>query len=53
VAAKLKISPELVGGDVDEGYGKVADAFRRNLDSGREAGATVAVYHAGRKAVDL
>jgi len=53
MAAKLKISPELVGGDVDEGYGKVADAFRRNLDSGREAGAAVAVYHNGRKVVDL
>src|SRR2546427_219788 len=53
MAAKLKISPELVGGDVDEGYGKVADAFRRNLDSGREAGAAVAAYHDGRKVVDL
>ena len=51
--AKLKISPELVGGDVEEGYGKVADAFRRNLESGREAGAAVAVYHDGRKVVDL
>jgi CubicO group peptidase (beta-lactamase class C family) len=40
-------------GDVDEGYGKVADAFRRNLDSGKEIGAAVAVYRDGRKVVDL
>jgi CubicO group peptidase (beta-lactamase class C family) len=53
MAAKLKISPDLVGGDADEGYGKVADAFRRNLNSGRELGAAVAVYHHGRKVVDL
>ncbi|MFG1930251.1 serine hydrolase domain-containing protein [Mycobacterium sp. NPDC048908] len=53
MAARLKISPELIGGDADEGYGKVADAFRRNLLSGREFGAVVAVYHEGRKVVDL
>jgi CubicO group peptidase (beta-lactamase class C family) len=43
----------LIGGDVDEGYGKVADAFRRNLDSGQEVGAACAVYRDGRKVVDL
>jgi CubicO group peptidase (beta-lactamase class C family) len=42
-----------VRGDVDEGYGKVADAFRRNLSSGKEIGAAVAVYRDGRKVVDL
>jgi CubicO group peptidase (beta-lactamase class C family) len=42
-----------MGGDVDEGYGKVADAFRRNLSSGKEIGAAVAVYRDGRKVVDL
>ncbi|WP_006245157.1 EstA family serine hydrolase [Mycolicibacterium tusciae] len=42
-----------MGGDVDEGYGKVADAFRRNLNSGREIGAAFAVYRDGRKVVDL
>ncbi|MDT5094757.1 MAG: hypothetical protein QOH60_4120 [Mycobacterium sp.] len=46
-------SPSLIGGDVDEGYGKVADAFRRNLDSGKEVGAAFAVYRDGRKVVDL
>ena len=33
--------------------GKVADAFRRNLGSGKEIGAAVAVYRDGRKVVDL
>jgi CubicO group peptidase (beta-lactamase class C family) len=42
-----------VGGDVDEGYGPVADAFRRNFDTGQEIGAAVAVYRDGRKVVDL
>src|SRR3978361_1740882 len=46
-------SASLIGGDVDEGYGKVADAFRRNLDSGKEVGAAFAVYRDGRKVVDL
>jgi hypothetical protein len=41
MAQKVKVSS--VGGDVDEGYGKVADAFRRNLDSGQEVGAAFAV----------
>lgn len=47
------MSPELVNGDVDEGYGKVADAFRRNLTSGQEVGAAFAVYREGRKVVDV
>lgn len=42
-----------MGGDADEGYGKVVDAFRRNLSSGKEIGAAVAVYRDGRKVVDL
>jgi Beta-lactamase len=37
----------------DEGYGKVAEAFRRNVVSGREIGAAVAVYRDGRAVVDL
>ena len=40
-------------GDVDDGYGKIADVFRRNLSSGKEIGAAVAVYRDGRKVVDL
>lgn len=27
----FKVSPDLIGGDVDEGYGKLADAFRRTM----------------------
>jgi len=33
---------ELVHGDVDEGYGAVADAFGRNLDTRKEIGAACA-----------
>ena len=40
---KVTVSPDLVGRDVDEGYGKVADAFRANFVSGREVGAAIAV----------
>ena len=50
---KVKVSPDLIAGDVDEGYGKVADVFRRNLTSGQEVGAAVAVYRDGVKVVDL
>jgi CubicO group peptidase (beta-lactamase class C family) len=50
---KVTVSPELIGGNVDEGYGKVADAFRANFAAGREVGAAVAVYRNGTKVVDL
>ncbi len=50
---RVKVSPELVAGDVDEGYGKLADVFRRNMTSGQEIGAAVAVYRDGKKVVDL
>src|SRR6478736_2075363 len=53
MAQKTRDSSGLMGGDVDEGYGKVADAFRLNLSSGTEVGAAVAVYREGRKVVDL
>ena len=53
MAPKVKVSPDLMSGDVDEGYGKVADVFRRNLRSGQEVGAAFAVYRDGRKVVDL
>lgn len=42
-----------MGGDADEGYGKVVDAFRRNFEAGKETGAAVAVYRDGRKVVEL
>ncbi|WP_445170605.1 serine hydrolase domain-containing protein [Mycolicibacterium sp. Dal123E01] len=50
---KVVVPPDLMGGDVAEGYGKVADAFRKNLASGAEVGAAVAVYRDGIKVVDL
>jgi len=50
---KVEVPPGLMGGDVAEGYGKVADAFRANLASGAEVGAAVAVYRDGVKVVDL
>lgn len=50
---KVVVPPNLMGGDVAEGYGKVADAFRANLASGSEIGAAVAVYRDGVKVVDL
>jgi CubicO group peptidase (beta-lactamase class C family) len=40
-------------GDVDEGYGAVADAFRANFSERNEIGASVAVYRDGKKVVDL
>ena len=48
-----RVSPDSIGGDVDEGYGKLADVFRGNVSSGQEMGAAVAVYRDGRKVVDL
>ena len=53
MAFRVTVSPDLIGGDVDEGYGKVADVFRRNMVSGQEVGAAVAVYRDGVKVVDL
>jgi len=50
---KVMVSPGLIAGDVDEGYGKVADVVRRNMTCGEEVGAAVAVYRDGIKVVDL
>ncbi|MEB3019701.1 serine hydrolase domain-containing protein [[Mycobacterium] crassicus] len=50
---RIKVSPDLISGGVDEGYGRVADAFRANLAGGREVGAAVSVYRDGVKVVDL
>jgi CubicO group peptidase (beta-lactamase class C family) len=50
---RVKVSPESIGGEADEGYGKLADAFRRNMTGGQEVGAAVAVYRDGAKVVDL
>lgn len=42
-----------IRGDVDEGYGPVADAFRENFDQGGEIGAACAVFQDGHPVVDL
>jgi CubicO group peptidase (beta-lactamase class C family) len=50
---KVEVRADLIGGDVDEGYGRIADVFRRNMLSGEEVGAAIAVYRDGVKVVDL
>ena len=47
------MSGQLIGGDVDAGYGGVADAFRANSAERDEVGAACCVYRDGRKVVDL
>ncbi|WP_344407245.1 serine hydrolase domain-containing protein [Dactylosporangium fulvum] len=42
-----------MGGTVADGFERVADAFRAQLDSGAETGASVAAYVDGRLVVDL
>jgi hypothetical protein len=49
----VEVPTELIGGDVDEGYGRVAEAFRRNFVERGEVGAACTVYRDGRKVVDL
>ncbi len=50
---KVRVPPDAVCGDVDEGYGPVADAFRRNFAERGEVGAACSVYRDGRAVVDL
>ncbi len=50
---KVRVSPDQIHGDVDEGLGRVADAFRANFAARGDIGAAVAVYRDGRKVVDL
>jgi CubicO group peptidase (beta-lactamase class C family) len=50
---KVEVPPDLVCGDVDEGFGAVADAFRRNLSTGQEIGAACTIEIDGRRVVDL
>lgn len=50
---KVDVPLDLVHGDVDEGYGPVADAFRRNFAERGDVGAACAVFRDGRKVVDL
>ena len=50
---KVDVAPDLVHGDVDEGYGAVADALRCNFAERGEIGAACVVHRDGRKVVDL
>ena len=42
-----------IHGDVEDGYGAVADEFRRNFRDRHDLGAGCAVYVDGRQVVDL
>jgi CubicO group peptidase (beta-lactamase class C family) len=53
MGSKVAAPPDLIDGHADEGYGKVADAFRANFAAHRETGAAVAVYRDGVKVVDM
>ena len=53
MSMRVRVSPELIGGDAEQGYGKLVDAFRRNMASGQEVGAAFAVYRDGVKVVDV
>ena len=50
---KVDVPAATVQGDVDDGYGPVADAFRQNFAERHEIGAACGVYRDGRKVVDL
>ncbi|WIM87578.1 serine hydrolase domain-containing protein [Candidatus Mycobacterium wuenschmannii] len=53
MVSKIAAPPDLVQGHADEGFGKVADAFRANFAAGRETGSAVAVYRDGVRVVDM
>jgi CubicO group peptidase (beta-lactamase class C family) len=42
-----------ISGEADEGFGKVADEFRRNFERRGDVGAALAVFRDGRSVVDL
>ena len=50
---KIDVPQSTVHGDVDEGYGAVADQFRHNFAERGEVGAACVVYRDGVKVVDL
>ncbi|GAA4473666.1 serine hydrolase domain-containing protein [Rhodococcus olei] len=50
---KIDVPPEMVHGEADEGYGPVADQFRRNFAERGEVGAACVIYRDGVKVVDL
>ena len=50
---KVDVPADAVSGGVDEGFGPVADAFRRNFAERGEIGAACSAYRDGRTVVDL
>ena len=53
MVVRVKVPPDFIAGHADEGYGKLADVFRRSMTSGQEVGAACAVFRDGKKVVDL
>ena len=53
MSLRVDVPSTLIRGDVYEGYGPVADAFRRNFAERGEIGAACAIYRDGKKVVDL
>lgn len=43
----------LINGSVEPGFEKVKDVFTENFQKGEEVGAACAIYHKGKKVVDL
>ena len=50
---KIDVPANLIKGDVEEGFGPIADEFRRNFAERGEVGGSCVVYQNGRKVVDL
>jgi len=53
VVLKVDVPADAVSGGVDEAFGPVADAFRRNFAERGEIGAACSAYRDGRTVVDL
>jgi CubicO group peptidase (beta-lactamase class C family) len=53
LAGNVSIMRLRIEGDVDDGFGRVADEFRRNFAARGDVGAALAVYRDGRAVVDL
>ncbi|MFX1273584.1 MAG: serine hydrolase domain-containing protein [Promethearchaeota archaeon] len=49
----MKIDESMIHGSVEPGFEKVKEAFIENFKKGEEVGAACAIYHEGKKVVDL
>ena len=50
---QTKVDPSLIHGSVAPGFEEVERAFTKNFSERGELGAACAVYHQGKKVVDL